>query len=197
MPSSQPPRPMPSAAKRVIIESPYAGDVARNLRYVRACMRDAFLRGEAPYASHALYTQPGVLRDDVPEERELGIRAGFAWRAAAEVTAVYQDLGISGGMQLGVEHAATAQIEYRELGSDWHERHVERHVDRIAALEAKCGLLSASLHHAKADAADVARADERERCARCCDDVASGAIRSPAERAVARQLALQMRSGKP
>lgn len=41
--------------KLVVIESPYAGDVERNLRYVRAAMRDCLLRGEAPFASHALY----------------------------------------------------------------------------------------------------------------------------------------------
>jgi hypothetical protein len=56
----------------VVIESPYAGDVERNLRYVRACMRDCLLRGEAPYASHALYTQPDVLCDEIPEERQYG-----------------------------------------------------------------------------------------------------------------------------
>ena len=106
--------------KRVIIESPYAGDVARNLRYVRACMRDALMRGEAPFASHALYTQPGVLRDDVPEERELGIRAGFAWRAGAD-TVVYEDLGTSRGMELGIESARLQRglIEWRALGDDW------------------------------------------------------------------------------
>jgi hypothetical protein len=107
--------------KRVLIESPYAGDVARNLRYVRACMRDAFLRGEAPFASHALYTQPGVLRDDVPRERNLGIVAGFAWRAAAELTAVYEDLGVSDGMKLGISHAreTSVPIENRTVGHAW------------------------------------------------------------------------------
>lgn len=71
---------------RVIVESPYAGDIDRNVRYVRACMRDCLLllRGESPFASHALYTQEGVLRDDVPEERMHGISAGFAWREAAD-----------------------------------------------------------------------------------------------------------------
>lgn len=39
----------------VIIESPYAGDIALNLRYVRATMEDCIHRGEAPFASHALY----------------------------------------------------------------------------------------------------------------------------------------------
>ena len=51
---------------RVIVESPYAGDIEKNMRYLRACIRDCLLRGETPYASHALYTQDGVLRDDIP-----------------------------------------------------------------------------------------------------------------------------------
>ena len=42
--------------KKVIVESPYAGDIDKNVRYVRACMRDCLLKGESPYASHALYT---------------------------------------------------------------------------------------------------------------------------------------------
>ena len=101
----------------VIVESPYAGDVETNTRYLRACMRDCLQRGEAPYASHAIYTQDGVLRDDVPEERALGIEAGFAWRAVADATIVYTDLGISEGMQYGIEHALNAgrPIEYRQL----------------------------------------------------------------------------------
>jgi hypothetical protein len=81
--------------KRVIIESPFAGQVERNLAYVRACMRDCLLRGEAPFASHALYTQPGVLNDDVPEDRNLGIDAVFAWREHADLTVFYVDLGWS------------------------------------------------------------------------------------------------------
>jgi hypothetical protein len=93
----------------VVIESPYAGDVDRNLRYLRACMADSLARGEAPFASHGLYTQPGVLDDDVPNERDKGIRAGFAWAEVAELRAVYTDLGISEGMKLGIEHADKLQ----------------------------------------------------------------------------------------
>lgn len=104
--------------KAVIVESPYAGDVEGNLRYLRACLRDCLLRGEAPFASHALYTQPGVLDDEVPAERELGIRAGFFWRELAEKTVVYTDRGTTKGMTMGIEHAQQAgrPIEYRELG---------------------------------------------------------------------------------
>lgn len=103
--------------KRVIIESPFAGDTETNLRYLRAAMRDCLHRGEAPFASHGLYTQPGVLLDSVQHERELGIVAGFMWRNVAELTVVYQDLGISRGMLLGIEHARAGgqPVEYRSL----------------------------------------------------------------------------------
>lgn len=84
--------------KRVIIESPYAGEVDANVAYARAAMRDSLNRGEAPIASHLLYTQPGILRDDHPEERQWGIDAGLAWREAAELAAFYVDRGWSSGM---------------------------------------------------------------------------------------------------
>lgn len=110
----------------VIIESPFAGDtdaeIERNLAYLRACMADSFRRGEAPFASHGLYTQPGVLRDADPAERELGIRAGFAWRRRAARTVFYIDLGISNGMQLGLDDARDLvwqDIEFRQLGGVW------------------------------------------------------------------------------
>jgi len=88
-----------------------------NEAYARAAMRDCLLRGEAPYASHLLYTQPGVLDDTVPEQRALGIRAGFEWRRVAEATVVYIDLGISAAMQQGIFDATALgrQIEYRTL----------------------------------------------------------------------------------
>jgi hypothetical protein len=108
---------------KVIVETPYAGDIETNLTYLRACMRDCLLRGEAPFASHGLYTQPGVLRDEVPEERQHGIEAGFAWRAASDKTIVYTDLGISKGMQYGIAHAESLAhpIEYRKLGGKWSD----------------------------------------------------------------------------
>src|SRR5258706_58253 len=91
--------------RRVVIESPFAGDVARNLKYVRAAMRDCLMRGEAPFASHALYTQPGVLDDDTPADRKLGMEAGFAFRPVAEATVVYTDLGVTPGMEAGIKDA--------------------------------------------------------------------------------------------
>jgi hypothetical protein len=85
--------------KRVIIESPYRGDVAGNVRYARACVRDSLIRGEAPIASHLLYTQDGILDDNVVAERQWGISAGLAWRGVAELFAFYIDRGWSEGMR--------------------------------------------------------------------------------------------------
>lgn len=106
--------------RRVILESPYAGDIERNVKYARACLRDSLLRGEAPIASHLLYTQPGVLQDEIPAERQHGIDAGLAWREVAEATVVYIDLGTSRGMEYGISAALQAGliIETRTLG-DW------------------------------------------------------------------------------
>lgn len=115
----------------VIVESPYAGarwDVpldhpeARNLAYLRAAMHDCVVRHrQSPYASHAILTQPGVLRDEVPEERALGIQAGFD---LGEILAIagaprvfYVDLGWSGGMKAGLAEAKRLgqRIEERTL----------------------------------------------------------------------------------
>jgi hypothetical protein len=105
----------------VVVESPCAGDTDRNLRYARACLADCLRRGEAPFASHVLYAQPGVLDDAKPEQRRLGMWAGFSWADRADAIVVYEDLGISPGMQAGIRRAALrgCPIEKRRLGVDW------------------------------------------------------------------------------
>ncbi len=108
--------------KRVILESPYAGDVDQNVRYARAAMRDCLLRGEAPYASHLLYTQPGVFNDDDPSERQRGIDAGLAWSDVTDIVVVYKDLGISKGMAYGIEaHEKVGQIVVYRTLSGWQQ----------------------------------------------------------------------------
>jgi hypothetical protein len=101
--------------KRIILETPYAGDTEKYLIYARECMRDCLYRGEAPMASHLLYTQ--CLDDTIKNERMLGINAGFVWRKSADYTVVYIDHGISRGMQLGIDHAKKInhEVKYRRL----------------------------------------------------------------------------------
>ena len=108
--------------KLTIIESPYAGDVAANTAYARACLLDSLNRGEAPMASHLLYTQ--VLDDTNPAERELGINAGLEWMSCADLVAVYADNGISAGMMQGILAAQDEdiKIEYRRLYESEQER---------------------------------------------------------------------------
>lgn len=95
--------------KLVVVESPFAGNVPLNLAYARRCVRDCLRRGEAPIASHLLYTQEGILNDTIPEERELGIAAGLAWARHAKETALYVDLGVSRGMSQGIVSAMQSE----------------------------------------------------------------------------------------
>lgn len=102
--------------KLIILESPYAGDIEKNVEYARKCMRHAILKhNEAPMASHLLYTQ--FLDDSNPIEREIGINAGLAFKSVINKTVVYTDLGISKGMQYGIDDAIKngREVEYRSL----------------------------------------------------------------------------------
>jgi len=87
--------------KKIIIESPFAGDTEKNKEYLALCFADSLARGEAPYASHALYTQ--FLDDNDPEQRKQGIECGQAWGKQADLIAVYTDHGISDGMSQSIE----------------------------------------------------------------------------------------------
>lgn len=99
----------------VVIESPFAGrgesgleqkiDEGKNVKYARLCMAACLRRGWAPYASHLLYTQDDVLDDNKPDERKLGIEAGFCWGEAADLRAVCVNRGITPGMIKGIKHA--------------------------------------------------------------------------------------------
>jgi hypothetical protein len=113
--------------KLAIIETPYAGrgsnwlfrliDRWENIRFARAALRHSLLLGEAPLASHLLYTQRGVLRDAVPAERQHGIDAGLAWGQQAALSVVYLDRGITRGMEYGIQAARQhgREITYRKL----------------------------------------------------------------------------------
>jgi hypothetical protein len=101
----------------VILESPFAGDEQANIDYARLCVRDSLMRGEAPIASHLLYTQPTILDDSNPAERRRGIMAGWAWSKHAAATVVYTDRGLSNGMLCGIEDAINDDrtVEYRSI----------------------------------------------------------------------------------
>lgn len=124
----------PTDLAPVILESPFKGGRVQagprqiylsettNIEYMRACMHDCIVNHyEAPYASHGLYTQPGVLRDSIEEERNLGIGAGFVWATLAPTRVFYVDRGMSEGMIHGLRHALelTQKVEFRRLRGAW------------------------------------------------------------------------------
>jgi hypothetical protein len=104
--------------KLVIIESPFQGGKPENLRYLQRCIADCIKRGESPYASHRMLT--GALDDLKPEERELGIKAGFEWHRRADLMVVYADYGITPGMEQGMQNAELLHLpmEMRKIGKN-------------------------------------------------------------------------------
>lgn len=110
-----------STFKCIIVESPYAGDVEQNTLYAQRAMKYCLLHQEAPYASHLLYTQPNVLDDDKPNERDLGIHAGFAFKHLPNVhTTFFTDYGMSSGMELALTYLKLNNLpfSFRKIGKN-------------------------------------------------------------------------------
>ncbi len=111
---------------RVVIESPFGSrpdgtrctheEMAANVHYLKRCILDSLKRGEAPFASAALY--PQVLDGATPDERRVGMDAGFAWGSWSNLVAVYVDRGVTPGMTEGIER-------YRRLGIAVEERRLD------------------------------------------------------------------------
>jgi len=105
---------------RVLLISPFRADNptlrGNNRKYLRRAIRDSIINhGEAPFASHEMYTR--ALDDNEPREREIGVNLLLAWFHHAEKMVVYADLGISRGMELEIAHAVLNKIpiEYRYI----------------------------------------------------------------------------------
>lgn len=99
-------------ARLTIVESPYAGDIKRNLAYARSCISHCIQKGETPFASHLFFTQEGVLNDDDAEERKKGIELGFNFWEHAEKIVFYIDNGISRGMKAALENCIQHGVPY-------------------------------------------------------------------------------------
>ncbi len=105
---------------KVQLESPFGAQtreqIATNVQYAFLAMHDSLVNhGEAPFASHLLYTL--ALDDTLADERALGIERGLELGSDADLTAVYLDLGISRGMEYGIKAAEKLgrEVTYRHL----------------------------------------------------------------------------------
>lgn len=103
----------------VIVESPYYHTTRRGRllyrNYLKACVEDSMARGEAPFASHAFYTQ--FLNDLDPKSRTIGMRLSRAFIMVCAFVAVYEDYGRSKGMLEGIRIAElyAKRIEFRRI----------------------------------------------------------------------------------
>jgi hypothetical protein len=109
----------------VVIESPFAGDLARNIHYADCMMMDSLRRGESPFLGHLLY--PRVWDDTDPEQRDAGIAAHCAVIAKADYIVFGMDLGDPTRGMLEAEKFArrlsrSVPITRRYLGLDWQHR---------------------------------------------------------------------------
>ena len=93
---------------KVYVASRYAGDVERNVAAAVRCCQFAIRRGCMPIASHLLY--PQMLRDNIPEERELGTVFGLALLALCDEVWIFTD---GGGLSPGM---AAEEHEAKRLG---------------------------------------------------------------------------------
>jgi hypothetical protein len=129
-----------SSTQLVMVESPYSGDIDRNVRYLQLCHIDcSIVRGEVPYSSHSYMTQhpraKSMFVSDYDAKwdiltREEAIAASQLVRARCDKTVFYTDRGWSSGMK-------AAKIFCQTHGLPFEERTLN-----IPALAAKASFLT-------------------------------------------------------
>jgi hypothetical protein len=106
---------------RAILESPYAGDVEKNVDFARKVCRSLMRSGFNCFASHLYYTQ--FLNDDIPAERLMGIDAGLEWAEVVDTVIVALPANrrrLSSSMRKGIEahQRADRSIKYCFVSMD-------------------------------------------------------------------------------
>jgi hypothetical protein len=81
---------------------------------------------DAAFALRRALRGLNVGHDRMAGEREAGIAAGFLWAEMAAVIAVYEDFGISPGMQRAIERAS--DWRYSSLGVEIEHRRLPPHL---------------------------------------------------------------------
>ena len=105
--------------KKIYVASRFAGDsrvsVQANTKAAIRYCRYVIAEGCMPVASHILYAASGMLKDDDPEERELGLIFGLALLGLCDEIWVFGD--ISPGMAAEIEEAKRLHkpVIYKEL----------------------------------------------------------------------------------
>lgn len=107
--------------KLIYICSPYRGDTESNAAKARGYCRFACGQEAVPIAPHLIY--PQFLDDDIPEEREAGMRLGTELLKRCDELWVFGDR-ISEGINAELEAAEKSGIKiryFKERGGEIHE----------------------------------------------------------------------------
>lgn len=101
--------------QRVVVESPYAGDIAANTAYAQTACKDCMRKGEIPFASHLFF--PQFLDETNQVQRDIGIAAGYCFWKEFDKIVFYIDRGISPGMAKALERSILEKkpYEFRQL----------------------------------------------------------------------------------
>lgn len=89
--------------KKIYVASKFAGDTRANTKAAIRHCRSVIAAGHMPVASHILYAASGMLKDDDPSERELGLAFGLALLKGCDELWAFGD--ISPGMAKEIEEA--------------------------------------------------------------------------------------------
>lgn len=100
--------------RKIYVASKYVGDVERNVAAAVTYCRRVIDEGYMPVASHLMYPGTGILNDNDPDERELGLMFGLALLGMCDEVWVFGS--VSPGMAQEIEEAKRLkkQIRYFE-----------------------------------------------------------------------------------
>lgn len=100
--------------RRIYVASPFAGDTEKNTEAAIGYCRRVIDEGYMPVASHILYAASGMLKDDDPAERDLGLMFGLALLRLCDEVWVFGDP--SPGMKQEIEEAKRLHkpVKYKE-----------------------------------------------------------------------------------
>lgn len=112
--------------KRIYVCSPFRGqtgsavEIDANVQHAREACKLVVEQGDCPIAPHLLFTQ--FLDDDVPSQREAGIRCGLALLATCDELYLWPRVAgeISKGMAAEVEAAKAIGIPVVSLVRGYH-----------------------------------------------------------------------------
>ncbi len=102
---------------KAFICSPYRGDIEKNVKKAQEYARKAAMMGVSPIVPHLLF--PQFLKEEDPDERDLGIRLGLEQLAMCDELWVFGD-EISQGMSKEISFAEERGIPIKHF-SDYEE----------------------------------------------------------------------------